>query len=260
MRGSSGAPPNPPPGSGAQQSKRCGALQRWALPARSPRSPSRPVPLFWGCHAGLGPSITRHVFLGPSSSPQRRQGSGSEKPLGPPLPRLCWIKGGRWQLKTHNQGAVPKTPPSSSSSSCPQPTSSVAPKLSPLPSTSPVANGGGGGCHLQNRATALVTPGYRHAGGSGGTVPITPRGGGGQRGRCARSPGSVGCLPAPAGCWPPTSQQGQGGQGRGTGDPAYGPRGGWWGSCKAEEPRGSLPRRWGWRGARGPPKARSSHR
>lgn len=82
----------PAASSGAQRSRRSGALQRRVLPARSPRSPRHPVPLPRGRRAGLGPSITRHVFPGSSSSPRCWQGSGSKKPPG--LRRLRRLKDG----------------------------------------------------------------------------------------------------------------------------------------------------------------------
>ena len=194
----------PAAGSGAQQSKRCGALQRRALPARSLRSPSRPVPLPWGRHAGLGPSITRHVFFGPSSSPRRWQGSGSKKPPGPPRAASAqeWLAAADDAEDTPPR-CCPQGTPSSSSSSCPtaQPMSSVALRPSPPPSTSPVANEGGVTCKTGPRRWSPRVP---PRGWQLGDRPRRPGGAAGQRGRCARSPGSVGCLPALAGCWPPT--------------------------------------------------------
>lgn len=240
--------------SGAQQSKRCGALQRRALPARSPRSPSRPVPLPRDHRAGLGPSITRHVFLGPSSSPWCWQCSGSKKPPGPPrLLGLRWLKGGWWpqmMLGTRNQGAVPKTPP--------PPLPPRVPLLSLRPrwlhgsprrparhrwqmrGVSPVKEGHGAG-----------HPGYRHMGGSWGTVPIT----------AAEPAGSKATVPAALAAWAACQPRPAAGLQRDSGDkgsggdrrPCLRPWGAGGGPARPGSPIAPCPSGLGARGARGPP-------
>lgn len=211
MRGSPGALPNPPPGShrlralelsranaaGLCRGGRCQPGPQGPRAARS-RSPGATAP-GWG-----------HPSPGTSSSalPPPRGAGSAQAPKShrdPPL-RAALAQG--WLVAADDAGDTqprcrPQDTPSSSSSSCPaaQPMSSVAPRLSPPPSTSPVANEGGVTC---KRGPRRWSPWVPPCGWQLGDRPHHPCRAGGQQGHCARSPGSVGCLPAPAGCWPPT--------------------------------------------------------
>lgn len=228
-RGSPGAPPNPPRGSrrlrapelsgaGAAGLCRGGCCQPAprgprAARSRSPEAAARG----WG-HPSPG---TSSPALPPPRGAGRAQAPKSHQDLAD-----C-VGSGVVVLASGDGDTQPRSCPrdthSSSSSSCPaaQPTSSVAPRLSPPPSTSLVATEGGVTCKTgPQRGSLRVPPGGRQL----GDRPHRP----------AEPAGSEAAVPAALAAWAACQPRpaaglrrdsGDNGDGGGTGHPADGPGG-----------------------------------